>query len=47
MRDLDLKRPGLVDRALTLRLMAGALPGPPARPGPRKRATRTAGSHER
>jgi len=39
VRDLDLKRPGLVDRALRLRLMAGALPGPPARPGRRRRGT--------
>lgn len=37
LRDNDLKRPGLVDRALALRVVAGATPGPPARP-PRRRS---------
>ncbi|WP_249019332.1 hypothetical protein [Conexibacter sp. S30A1] len=47
VRDLDLKRPGLVERELTLRVMAGALPGPPARPTRRRRSTGTTGPRER
>ena len=34
--DLDLKRPGRVDADTRAAVLRGAVPGPPARPGPRR-----------
>ncbi|HLI59063.1 MAG TPA: hypothetical protein VKV21_05305 [Solirubrobacteraceae bacterium] len=38
--DLDLRRPGLVDPATRRAVLRGALAGPPARPGVRRRRSR-------